>query len=282
MASDTKIIFSKKCLEYETPGHPESPERVKSTYEYLGAQGFIFIEPEPAKEEDILSVHTRQLVEQVKKTDFFDADTPALPGIFDYATFSAAAAIKAMELGLKREPAFSLFRPPGHHAGKNFLGGFCYFNNIAIAVEKAVSLGRRVAILDIDCHHGNGTQDIFLGNINVLYVSLHQVPLYPGTGLKSDLNCLNYPLRPGTGEKEYLDTLKEAIREIEKFSPDLLAISAGFDTYKDDPLTDIGLDVESYRRIKELIIESKFPYFSVLEGGYCPELKYCIYEFLKL
>ena len=276
-----EIIFSKKCLEYESLGHPESPLRVKTSYEYLKEKGFGFLEPEPAKEEDIRIVHTKELIGSVKNLDFFDADTPALAGIFDYACLSAGAAIMAMELSLSGKPAFSLLRPPGHHAGRNFLGGFCYFNNLAVAVQKAILLGKKVAILDIDCHHGNGTQDIFLGRKDALYVSLHQVPLYPGTGLKSDKNCLNYPLKPGTGEKEYLDKLKEAILKIKKFSPDLLGISAGFDTYKDDPLTDIGLEIESYGKIKELIVASNIPYFCVLEGGYSFDLQYCIYEFLR-
>jgi len=276
-----EIIFSKKCLEYESLGHPESPLRVKTSYEYLKEKGFGFLEPEPAKEEDIRIVHTKELIGSVKNLDFFDADTPALAGIFDYACLSAGAAIMAMELSLSGKPAFSLLRPPGHHAGRNFLGGFCYFNNLAVAVQKAILLGKKVAILDIDCHHGNGTQDIFLGRKDVLYVSLHQVPLYPGTGLKSEKNCLNYPLRAGTTEKEYLDTLKGAISQIQKFLPDLLAISVGFDTYKDDPLTNIDLDIVSYGKIKELIVATGLPYFCALEGGYSPELKYCVYEFLK-
>lgn len=276
-----EIIFSKECLEYESRGHPESPQRVKSTCEYLKEKGFSFVKPRPAGEEDLLLAHTKELIEGIKNLNFFDADTPLLPEIFAYARLSVGAAIMAMELSLKGEPTFSLLRPPGHHAGKNFLGGFCYFNNLSVAVQKAILLGKKVAILDIDCHHGNGTQDIFLGKKDVLYVSLHQVPLYPGTGLKADRNCLNYPLKPGTGEKEYLAILKEAILEIQKFSPDLLAISAGFDTYKDDPLTDIGLEIVSYGKIKELIVAAGLPYFCVLEGGYSPELKYCIYEFLK-
>lgn len=268
-------------MEYESVGHPESPARVNSAYEYLKEKGFSFIEPEPAGEKDLQLAHTEALIESVKNLAFSDSDTPALTGIFDYARLSAGGAIMAMELGLSGKAAFSLLRPPGHHAGRDFLGGFCYFNNIAIAVQKAALKGIKVAILDIDCHHGNGTQDIFLMNKDVLYASLHQVPLYPGTGLRSEENCLNYPLRPGTGEKEYLATLQQALSEIKKFSPQLLAISAGFDTYKDDPLTDIGLEIASYGKIKELIVGTKIPYFCVLEGGYSPELKYCIYAFLE-
>lgn len=268
-------------MEYGLPEHPESYERMKTAHKYLEEKGYTFLEPKPATEEDLLCVHTKELVERIKKLDFFDADMPALTGIFDYACLAAGGAITAMELSLEGKPAFSLLRPPGHHAGRNFLGGFCYFNNVAIATQKAMLKGLRVAILDIDCHHGNGTQDIFLGKEDVLYASLHQVPLYPGTGLKSEKNCLNYPLRKGTGEKEYLDTLKEALCQIKNFSPHLLAVSAGFDTYKDDPLTDIGLEIKSYGKIKELTTTINIPYFCVLEGGYSPQLKDCIYTFLK-
>jgi len=275
-----EIIFSQKCLGYAAARHPESPARVESSYAYLKERGFSFIEPEAAKEEELLLVHTSGLVESVKKLSFSDPDTPALEGIFDYARLAVGSAIKAMELALEGSPAFSLMRPPGHHSGRDFLGGFCYFNNLAVACQKAIISGERVAILDIDCHHGNGTQDIFLGKKNVLYVSLHQVPLYPGTGLESQDNCLNYPLKPGTTQDEYLAVLQKAMAEIKKFSPRLLAVSAGFDTYAQDPLANIGLEKESYRKIKELILAAKINYFCVLEGGYSDDLKYCIREFL--
>ena len=275
-----EVIFSQKCLEYMSPGHPESPARVESSYEYLKEKGLSFVEPKAAKEGELLSVHTRGLVEAVKNLSFSDSDTPALDGIFDYASLAAGSAIRAMELALEGKPAFSLMRPPGHHAGRDFLGGFCYFNNLAVACQKAIISGERVAILDIDCHHGNGTQDIFLGKEDVLYVSLHQVPLYPGTGLESQGNCLNYPLKPGTAPDEYLAVIKEAMAEIKKFSPRLLAVSAGFDTYARDPLANIGLKRDTYRKIKELILAAKINYFCVLEGGYSDELKYCICEFL--
>lgn len=276
------VIFSEKCLEYESWGHPESPQRVKETFEYLKEKGFSFLKNfEPAREEDLSLVHSKKHIQRIKTLDFFDPDTPALAGIFDYASLAAGAAIKAMELSLALSPAFSLMRPPGHHAGRDTLGGFCYFNNIAVATQKAVLLGKRVAILDLDCHHGNGTQDIFLGKKDVLYVSLHQVPLYPGTGLNPLKNCLNYPLPAGTGETEYLAILKEAISKIKNFLPDLLAVSAGFDTLKDDPLTQMDLEKESFRKIAQVIASCQIPYFCVLEGGYSQELKHCICEFLR-
>lgn len=277
-----KVISSKRCWEYRAYGHPESPERVRRTYEYLTQKGFEIIEPVGCKDSDILLVHSKALLEEVKSENFYEPDTPAIKGIYNYALLSAGGAILSSEEAIKGEPSFSLMRPPGHHVTRTQLGGFCYFNNIAIAVRHLLHRKsiNSVAILDIDCHHGNGTQDIFLGEDKVLFVSLHQVPLYPGTGLVSEKNCLNFPLPPGTGEKKYLDTLEKAIKEIQKFKPEILAISAGFDTYKDDPITDIKLEKISYKKIAEMISALKIPVFAVLEGGYSPDLPECIYNFL--
>jgi len=275
-----KIIYSPKCLEYKSFNHPESPERVKICVDFLKEKGFEFIQPQPAEEKDLLLVHTQRLIDEVKNGEISDLDTPNIKGIFNYALLSVGGAILAMEKALQGENSFSLMRPPGHHAGKDFCGGFCYFNNIAIAVAKAEKRVKKVAILDIDCHHGNGTEDIFLGKSNVLYVSLHESPLYPGTGLKSYLNCKNFPLPPKTDEIRYLKTLEIALKEIENFQADLLAISAGFDTYKKDPLTYFGLEIESYQKIGEKISQLKLPTFCVLEGGYSTSLPFCLYNFL--
>lgn len=275
-----KIIFSKKCLEYGEPGHPESPQRVELTHKHLKECGYESLQPNPAKDEDILSVHTEGLLRTVKSGQIFDIDTPSLPHIFDYAKLSVGSAIDAAELALKGENAFSLMRPPGHHATKNSVGGFCYFNNIAIAVQKTLGSIDRVAIIDIDCHHGNGTEHIFLGNQKVLYLSLHQSPLYPGTGLRSEKNCLNFPLLPGTDEKEYLEKLNQGLENVAEFDPVLIGISAGFDTYKGDPITNLNLEVGSYRKIAKLINEIKKPLFIVLEGGYSKEMPECVYQFL--
>ena len=177
-----------------------------------------------------------------------------------------------MELALKGETAFSLMRPPGHHAGRDFLGGFCYFNNLAIAVAKVLPKYKSAAILDIDVHHGDGTQDIFLGKKNVFYCSIHQSPFFPGTGLASEKNCLNFPLPAGTGETEYLKYLDKILEEIKKFKPGLLAVSAGFDTYEFDPLAGLKLKKESYTKIGKMIKGVGLPTFFVLEGGYSEDL----------
>ncbi|MBI4654521.1 MAG: histone deacetylase [Nitrospirae bacterium] len=275
-----KILFSKKCLEYSQPGHPESPQRVSFTYEYLKDKGFEFIEPTPCSEEDILLAHTSDLLQEVKNGIFFDSDTPAYQNIFEHAMLSAGSAINAAMFALKGERSFSLMRPPGHHATRNNLGGFCYFNNIAIASLKAKEQVERIAIVDFDCHHGNGTEDILLNKKNFLYLSLHQSPLYPGTGLTSRGNCVNYPLPPGTTPSEYLSTFEEGLSKVKEFNPDLLAISAGFDTYKLDPITNILLEKETYREIGKMLSSLGKPAFAILEGGYSKDMPECVYEFL--
>jgi acetoin utilization deacetylase AcuC-like enzyme len=212
-----------------------------------------------------------------------------LPRIYEYAKLSAGSSVEAMKMALKGKISFSLMRPPGHHAGINgkALGapslGFCYFNNVAIATKKALNFVDRVAIVDIDCHFGNGTQQIFFGDSNVLYVSLHKFHpgFYPGGGRISEENCFNYPLPPGTTEKQYFMTLEKALKEVRRFDPELIAVSAGFDTHKDDPLTGgLGLEAKSFRSIGLQFADLKKPSFAVLEGGYGATLPECVYEFL--
>jgi acetoin utilization deacetylase AcuC-like enzyme len=277
-----KIFYSSRCLGYSQPGHPESPARVEATYDFLKDKGFEFMEPGPCEDEDILLAHTQKLLDNVKKEGFFDFDTPSFPGIFDHARLSAGSAINAaMHCLNEGEKAFSLMRPPGHHATKNDLGGFCYFNSIAIASLKAGEKVEKVAIVDFDCHHGNGTEDIFLGNRDFLYLSLHQSPLYPGTGLRSRDNCINFPLPDRTSPEEYLSALGEGLKEVEKFNPDLLAVSAGFDSYKLDPITGLSLEKETFNKIGRMLSGLNKPMFSALEGGYSKDLPECVYQFLK-
>ena len=174
-------------------------------------------------------------------------------------------------------------RPPGHHAERNRVMGFCYINHIAIAVMKLIESHElaRVAILDFDCHHGNGTEDIFFGFDQVLFVSLHQSPCYPGTGLESRGNCINYPLPPGTKPPEFLKAIDMALEKIKAFAPALIAVSAGFDAYKNDPITEMSLDIETYHAIGARIAALKLPTFAVLEGGYAAELAQCVEAFVN-
>jgi acetoin utilization deacetylase AcuC-like enzyme len=275
-----KIIYSEKCLQYKMSGHPESPERVLYSHKYLKEKGYTFVEPGACSEEDILAAHTKELVDKVKEGDYFDFDTPALPGIYGHALLAAGAAILAMETAAAGEQVFSLMRPPGHHATKDNLGGFCYFNNMAIAVKKSLKTKKTAAIVDIDCHHGNGTEDIFLSDDRVLFVSLHQNPLYPGTGLISRDNCINYPLKPGTDPDSYIRVLGEALEKVCDYDPDIIGVSAGFDTYKNDPITSLQLDFDSYQKIGRLLSELGKPLFTLLEGGYDRDIPMCIGSYL--
>jgi acetoin utilization deacetylase AcuC-like enzyme len=259
-----KIIFSEKCLEYGS-WHIESPQRVRRAYEILKERGYEFIIPEPAREEDLLKVHDQEYIELLKRGAIEDPDTPAYENIYEYARLSAGAAILAAKI-----QGFSLMRPPGHHAGKYgialgaYTKGFCYINNIAVAVKY---LDRPTLILDIDGHHGNGTQEIFLGDPKVVYVSLHRHPHYPGTGFYSEANCLNFPLPADCGEEVYLKTLQEALKRVDMQKIEVIAISAGFDAYAGD-LASLGLTDRAYREIGRMIAALNKPTFFVLEGGY--------------
>jgi acetoin utilization deacetylase AcuC-like enzyme len=262
-----KIVFSEKCLAYGS-WHVEGPERVRKAYEILKGRGYEFLEPEPASEEDLLRVHDGEYVWMLKKGLIEDGDTPAYENIFEYAKLSAGGAILAAEV-----KGFSIMRPPGHHAGRNgaALGartrGFCYLNNIAIAVRH---LGKPTLILDIDGHHGNGTQEIFYGDDKVMYVSLHRHPHYPGTGAVSEANCLNFPLWGDCGDEAYLETLDGALGMVDVGKFEVVAVSAGFDTHIGD-LASLGLTEKGYREIGKRIAALKKPTFFVLEGGYVGE-----------
>jgi len=264
-----KIIFSEKCLEYSWPGHIERPERIRKALELL--RQYEFLEPKPASQQDLLSVHSREYVDWIKNAkagSYLDGDTPAPPNIYEYALLSAGAALLAAQ-----KYGFSLMRPPGHHAGRNgrAMGvatlGFCYFNNIAIAIRK---LGKSTLILDIDGHHGNGTQEIFQGDPKVSFISLHRHPTYPGTGLTSQGNCLNFPLSYSAGDSLYLKTLEQALSQVEMANIEAVGISAGFDAHQGD-LASLGLTHEGYREIGRKVGALGKPVFGVLEGGYIGE-----------
>ena len=265
-----KIVFSKKCLEYNWQGHIERPERVRKAFEIL-KNSHQFTEPTPAGESDLLCVHTQRHVDLIKNAradSYFDGDTPAPRNIYDYALLSAGAAVVASE-----ENGFSFMRPPGHHAGVDGVAmgastlGFCYFNNVAIAVKK---LDRPALIVDIDGHHGNGTQEIFQDDPKVTFISLHRYPTYPGTGRFSQGNCLNFPLPPSTGDAMYLKTLKNALNQVANKEFEVVAVSAGFDAHETD-LASLGLTTNCYKEIGKLIGSLNRPVFGVLEGGYIGE-----------
>jgi acetoin utilization deacetylase AcuC-like enzyme len=264
MTPKTPIIYSEKCLAYGN-WHIEGPQRVKKAQEVLNERGYQFIEPQPAEEDSILEVHDADYVFNVKKGLVEDPDTPAYDNIFEYARLSAGGAILASKIN-----GFSLMRPPGHHAGKNgaalgaFTRGFCYINNIAVAVRIS---RKHTLILDIDGHHGNGTEEIFQGDRKVWYVSLHRYPHFPGTGSVSKGNSINFPLSADCGEKVYLETLDKALSMVDLNKFEIIAVSVGFDTHNGD-LASFGLNEKSYHLIGKRIAKLKKPTFFVLEGGY--------------
>ena len=263
----TKIVFSEKCLNYGG-WHIEGPQRVKMAHEVLKEKNYAFLEPNPASEEDLLRVHDADYIWNLKKGLVEDPDTPAYENIFERARLSAGGAILAAEVN-----GFSLMRPPGHHAGRSgaalgvYTRGFCYLNNVAIAVK---ALNKPTLILDVDGHHGNGTQEIFQGDEKVVYVSLHRYPHYPGTGAYSEGNCLNFPLPANCGEQKYLETLDEALGMVDVDRFEDVAVSVGFDAHLGD-LASLGLTENSYQEIGKRIAALEKSVFFVLEGGYVGE-----------
>ena len=258
------FIHDARCLEYGRPGHPENPERLRRAVEHLRAHPeHEFRTPTPAADEDLLRVHADEHLEQLRTGQFASPDNPSYADIETYARLSAGAAIQAA-----RMEGFSLMRPPGHHAADGRIAGFCYLNNLAIAVR---STGRRTLILDIDGHHGDGTQTVFQDDPQVTFVSLHSSPNFPGTGLESRGNCHNYPLPFDCGEAVYLATFGRALRAVDLSRVEQIAVSAGFDADERDPLASLGLTTESFRAIGHRIAELNCPTFAVLEGGYDPD-----------
>ncbi len=284
-ASKLKILSTPKVGQYDIPGHPEQPARVLRSLEHLKSilPADQFAEPAPAPLEKIYAVHGPNLVADVEREVYFDPDTPGAPGIYDASMLSAGSALQAARECLDGTKVFSLMRPPGHHARPDKAMGFCYFNSMAVAVQD-VARGekpRKIAVFDLDCHHGNGTEDFCFSKKEFLYVSLHQFPAYPGTGRSSRENCINYPLPPGTEEGDYFPAMENAMKRIRDFQPDLVGVSMGFDTYEKDPLTQFGLKKKDYRKIGQWLKQMDLPMFSLLEGGYDNDLPFLIEEFLK-
>jgi len=266
-AMKTKIVYSEKCLGYGT-WHIEGPQRVKAAQEILKAKGYEFLLPTAACDDDLLSVHDPEYIWKVKKGLVEDTDTPAYDKIYEYAILSAGGALLASKIN-----GFSLMRPPGHHVGRNgaalgvYTRGFCYFNNIAIAIKQ---LNKKTLILDIDGHHGNGTQEIFQGDEKAIYISIHQSPNYPGTGAYTEGNCINFALPPDYGGQRYLETLDKALSGVDSNKIEQVAVSCGFDTNQGD-LASLGLIAKDYYEIGKKIGCFKKSTFFVLEGGYVGE-----------
>lgn len=281
------IITDEKCAGYFRAGHPERPQRITATVERLKNQKELRIEwlapTAKVSDEQILRAHAPEMLARLKIPRDFDADTPAYENIFQFARTSAAAARDALKLCRAGKNVFSLMRPPGHHATRERQMGFCYLNNVAIAVLEAMATGtKRAAVFDFDVHHGNGTEDILLNRDGVAFFSIHQFPCYPGTGQKNvGSNCFNYPVAPSAPRENYRATLARALNDLKKFSPELIAVSAGFDAYAHDPLAAGTLLVEDFYRLGKELRALKIPFFNLLEGGYSGDLPELILAYLK-
>ena len=280
------IITDEKCTGYSRFGHPERPARITATVEQLKSQNEIPIEwisPTKISDKQILRAHSPEMLARLKIPQDFDADTPYFENISDFARASATAALDALKFLRAGENIFSLMRPPGHHATREKSMGFCYLNNITIAALEALATGtKKIAVFDFDVHHGNGTEDILLDREGVAFFSVHQFPAYPGTGEKNrGENCFNYPVAPSAPREIYRAALARALDDLKNFSPELIAVSAGFDAYAHDPLADSTLLAEDFYWLGKELRTLKIPSFSVLEGGYSRDLPELIFAYLK-
>ena len=287
----TALYTHAACLQHDTgPGHPERIQRLDAILRVLDDPLYgdlLRCEAPEASRAQLERVHTHAYVEEVFAAlpgtgrAELDGDTVLSPGSGEAALRAAGAvtaAIGAVMQG-KAKNAFCAVRPPGHHAERDLAMGFCIFNNVAVGAAEALEAHhlKRVAIVDFDVHHGNGTQHIFAQDPRVLYVSSHQMPLYPGTGARHEKgvgNICNAPLAPYAGSEEFRDAIEEiALPAIERFNPEFLLISAGFDAHRADPLAGLELETEDYTWITEQLCaladrlcEGRI--VSTLEGGY--------------
>jgi len=277
------ILNSRQCESYRGVEHPESPERITRIVALLEDRNIEITNHEIiASEKELLLVHSQEHLERLKNSVQENLDCPAYPNIFQYASLSAGLALQAGRLSSAGKDTFSLMRPPGHHASKDKSMGFCYLNNAALTALHLRNYRGKVGILDIDNHHGNGTEEIVSGLEDVIFVDLHRHPDYPGTGMISEKNCFNFPLKTKIGEEGYLLALNEALKKIKDFNPSILVVSAGFDGYCGDHIGNLGLFRSSYKKIGQKIKTLDVPVCSLLEGGYdLNNLPECVLNYIK-
>ncbi|MDX6765372.1 MAG: hypothetical protein SFU85_01130 [Candidatus Methylacidiphilales bacterium] len=278
------VVTDHACLGYETPGHPERPQRVGATVRHLQMQvevDIVWDHPAPVDDAILLRAHTAAHLRRLWEPVDFDPDTAAHPDIAGHARRSVGGALRALDRVLEGGRAFSLMRPPGHHATANQAMGFCYLNQAAVTALEARERGvGTVAVFDFDVHHGNGTEDILRGREGIWFASVHEHPCYPGTGAESGGNIFNYPLPPRTPAGEYVAVLRRALERLLEQKPGLLVVSAGFDAAKTDPLAQQELGEKDFEEIGRMLRGSGVPCVSVLEGGYSTRLPDYILAYL--
>jgi acetoin utilization deacetylase AcuC-like enzyme len=284
-------IRHRSSLEHDTGAHPENARRIVAIEEALSDRdwlGLELVEAPAATLEQLTRVHPASHVEAIAGLSrdgggMIDMDTVASAGSYEAALRAAGGAVHAVDrLFAEGGIAFCGMRPPGHHAEAARAMGFCLFNNVAVAAAHALAEhgAGRVLVVDWDVHHGNGTEAIFYESDEVLYASLHQSPLYPGTGAKGDVGAgagrgftINVPLEPGAGRDEFMSGLREEVLpRAREWRPRLVCVSAGYDAHRDDPLADCRLDDQDYGEmtaaVRELADEMGAPVLLCLEGGY--------------
>jgi len=287
----TLLLTHPACLGHAPPaGHPERPDRLKAVNAVLGHEVFAALEREEAPRggtEAILRAHPESYVRTIETSEPetglkpLDPDTWMGPGSLEAGLRAVGAGLRGVDAVMtgKATNVFCAVRPPGHHAEKDRAMGFCLFNSIAIAGlhARAAHGAERIAVVDFDVHHGNGTQDIYWADRDLFYASTHQMPLYPGTGAPSERgagNIFNAPLRSGDGGREFRAAVKGTVLPaLANFRPDILLISAGFDAHRDDPLASLELTEEDFVWATLVLMEAADRYcngrvVSMLEGGY--------------
>ena len=286
----TGIITTNSFINHDTGlGHPERADRVSVIIENLKKfeKKLIWKKPITVDKKFLKMTHSNKYVDMIENSfpkkgfSYLDGDTVVSPGSKE-ATFDAVGSIISAIDGVINKDfknAFCAVRPPGHHSEQEKAMGFCIFNNVAVGANYLISKYKykKIAIIDFDVHHGNGTQDIFFNNEKVLYISTHQYPYYPGSGSDKAKgkynNILNIPLPAGTNSDQYLDAYEHVLKKLKEFKPEFIFFSAGFDAHKDDPLAQLQLTSKDYYEITKRTLnciknDCGGKVVSILEGGY--------------